>query len=197
MPEISTGHPLLLLRRQRVVGPLAGNPGSTPLVSNPRQFCCSAVSAAEQVGKHDEGVAGWRASCGSGGIDGGGVGTNVGVELHAESPAISSASSSVGRDTDSGLLRVMCDPLDGGFPPLRFDGCGLGCAGGHGGNLGAFVLQLRLSPVGADLAFVRDKHCAGASNGHRGGDVAPVTQGQERKRVHGRKTRLPERGGLT
>lgn len=56
---------------QRIVAALAGSASDTPFVGNRSHDSRSFVNAAEQVGKHAEGVAGWRAEAGSGGIAGG------------------------------------------------------------------------------------------------------------------------------
>jgi hypothetical protein len=60
--------------RQRVVGALASRPCKSAAVGDVSQDSRSRVSADEHVGEHSNGVAGWRALAGSGGIRGGATG---------------------------------------------------------------------------------------------------------------------------
>lgn len=59
---------------QRVVGPLAEGTGGTALVGHTSQDSRSLISPALQLGKHSDGVFGWRACAGSGGMRGGSTG---------------------------------------------------------------------------------------------------------------------------
>ncbi|CDN60056.1 hypothetical protein I35_1533 [Burkholderia cenocepacia H111] len=95
-------------RCQRVIVALALLAGDAGSVSVLCQLARALVSAAEHVGKQIEGVAGWRASGGSGGMAGG-CDELIDALLQAAS---GSASSKSIRERGSALVvRIVCDLL--------------------------------------------------------------------------------------
>lgn len=81
-----------------VVGGFAGAAGGASLVSNVCQLLRSCVSASKHVGEQTDGVAGWRAQVGSGGICTlftGPLGSGLGGAAHPDISSTSSSTSAV------------------------------------------------------------------------------------------------------
>ncbi len=117
-------------------------------VSELRQFPRSFISAAEHVGKHSDGVAGWRACADSGGMsDAGGVVR----KLPSQPSSVRSIGSSISRCPVSSFFRIV-NYSRLGFHPLTvfvsfvgqvFDLLGLT---GDGGRLVGVMVAFPVTP---------------------------------------------------
>ena len=170
-----------------MVGALAGNPCRAGGVSMRSQDSRALVSPCKHVGEHSDGVAGWRAAWGSGGIAGGlTAGGGNGGELAAQPVSSSPSSSSIGQGLGLTFSGFIGNLLHGALAPvllLARLGLGLVGGGGHGGEL----LRMLLAGLGVGHALAgklegledRQHSDDGQGDGERAGEhqASPAVAG--------------------
>jgi hypothetical protein len=107
---------------QRVVTALALLAGDAALVSDLRQLSRALVSPAEQFGKQIEGVAGCRASGGSGGMAGG---CDELIDALLQAASCSTSSKSIRERGSALLVRILCDLLLSRSAALFLSACSI------------------------------------------------------------------------
>lgn len=166
-----------LLCGQRVVGALAEGAGCPSLSSKARQVFRSLLNAAEHVGKHHEGVAGWRACGGRGGIRAGSTDVADGGLLQ---PAVRQSSSIASFSLNDGL----------GIGDLLIDGRGaalfFGALGAVGEQPGLGLVALVGGQVFTSTSTAgAPREGVGDGQGHADDDELPVGQQPSQRRSHG------------